>query len=91
MNVGMMWFDNSPKTLLSVKVQKAADYYTKKYGRSPDLCYVNPNMLDESAEMGSITIRPYRPVLPGHIWIGVDDETTSQMGMVVEEENEMDI
>jgi hypothetical protein len=21
-----------------------------------------------------ITIRPYRPVLPGHIWIGIEDK-----------------
>jgi hypothetical protein len=25
-------------------------------------------------ELGKLTIRPYRPVLPGHLWIGVEDQ-----------------
>ena len=74
MHTAMLWFDNS-KSLLSVKVQKAVDYYEKKYGRSPNLCLVHPSMLDKTEEFGKVTIRPYRPVVPGHIWIGVEDET----------------
>jgi hypothetical protein len=70
----MLWFDDSSATLKS-KIQKAADYYHKKYGRLPDLCLVHPNMLkDVKLEEEKITIRPYRPVLPGHIWIGVEDK-----------------
>ena len=34
MNVGMLWFDNDPRTALSVKVQRAADYYHQKYGKT---------------------------------------------------------
>lgn len=80
MHTGLMWFDNDPKTTLSVKVRKASDYYRKKFGRLPDICLVNPGMLDEhqveTIEEGGppITVRPYRPVLPGHLWIGVEDE-----------------
>ena len=82
MHTGMLWFDDSSATLNS-KIQKAADYYHKKYGRLPDLCLVHPNMLkDVKVDAGKpalsqaegITIRPYRPVLPGHIWIGVEDK-----------------
>jgi hypothetical protein len=74
MHTGMLWFDDSSATLNS-KIQKAADYYHKKYGRLPDLCLVHPNMLkDVKVDEGKITIRPYRPVLPGHIWIGVEDK-----------------
>jgi hypothetical protein len=74
MHTGMLWFDDSSATLKS-KIQKAADYYHKKYGRLPDLCLVHPNMLkDVKLEDEKITIRPYRPVLPGHIWIGVEDK-----------------
>jgi hypothetical protein len=70
----MLWFDDSSATLKS-KIQKAADYYHKKYGRLPDLCLVHPNMLkDVKLEEEKITVRPYRPVLPGHIWIGVEDK-----------------
>jgi hypothetical protein len=36
---------------------------------------VHPNMLkDNKLDEGKITVRPYRPVLPGHIWVGVEDK-----------------
>jgi hypothetical protein len=25
-------------------------------------------------EIDKMTVRPYRPVLPGHIWIGIEDK-----------------
>jgi len=74
MHTGMLWFDDS-QTTLDTKIQKAMNYYHKKYGHTPDLCLVHPNMLkDEQLKEGKITIRPYRPVLPGHIWIGIEDK-----------------
>lgn len=73
MHTGMLWFDNS-QVSLDIKIQKAAAYYHKKYGRIPDLCLVHPSMLkDTKLDDKKIAIRPYRPVLPGHIWIGVED------------------
>ena len=79
MHTGMLWFDNS-QTALTVKIQKAVEYYHKKYGRTPDLCLVHPSMLDAyqqsqpQLEVNKLTVRPYRPVLPGHIWIGIEDK-----------------
>ena len=80
MHTGMLWFDNS-KITLPEKIQKAVDYYFKKYGKQPDLCLVHPSMLESnqrqmSLKSGtvSLTVRPYRPVLPGHIWIGIEDK-----------------
>ena len=74
MHTGMLWFDNS-QTALHTKIRKAIDYYYKKYGRTPDLCLVHPSMLNDSKlEIEKITVRPYRPVLPGHLWIGVEDQ-----------------
>ena len=79
MHTGMLWFDNS-QTALNIKIQKAVDYYHKKYGRTPDLCLVHPSMLDtqeknqRTVEVNKLTVRPYRPVLPGHIWIGIEDK-----------------
>ena len=76
MHTGMLWFDNS-QTALTVKIQKAVEYYHKKYGQTPDLCLVHPSMLDASQrqlEVNKLTVRPYRPVLPGHIWIGIEDK-----------------
>jgi len=88
MNVGMMWFNDNPKVPLATKVLEAADYYQTKYGRNPDLCLVSPAMYeqiqskskeersDEQVErkQGKIIIRALRSILPGHLWIGVDDQ-----------------
>jgi hypothetical protein len=45
MNVGMLWFDNDPKSNLDAKISRAATYYRDKYGRAPTLCFVHPSML----------------------------------------------
>ncbi|MBI2334166.1 MAG: hypothetical protein HYU84_18745 [Chloroflexi bacterium] len=77
MHTGLLWFDNDPRTPLSVKIQKAMEYYNKKFGRKPDLCLVHPSMMDAGQiqlELGKLVIRPYRPVMPGHFWIGTEDQ-----------------
>ena len=79
MNTGMLWFDNDPKTTLAFKIEQAVAYYYKKYGRKPNLCLINPGALPANAEGAEkpgtekVTVRPYRPVLPGHLWIGVEE------------------
>ena len=45
MNIGMLWFDNDPKTGLDKKIERAAAYYRTKYGRTPTLCFVHPSMM----------------------------------------------
>lgn len=57
--------------------------YRKKYGRAPNLCLIHPSELEkEKPKTGKlvlsgaegVTVRPYRPVLPGRLWIGVEEE-----------------
>lgn len=81
MNAGMLWFDNDPKTALTAKIERAVDYYRRKYGRDPNLCLIHPSMLPQNetagkdgSATGTLTVRPYRPVLPGHLWIGIEDK-----------------
>ncbi len=84
MNVGMLWFDNDPRTALTAKVTRAADYYRKKYGLVPDLCLVHPSMLLESHPdlvegqagkiAGTVRVRPNRAIQPGHLWIGTEEK-----------------
>lgn len=81
MNSGMMWFDNDPKTVLSAKIDRAVEYYRKKYGRNPNLCLIHPKALENSSkegkaknQKGKVKVRPYSPVLPGHLWIGVEEK-----------------
>ncbi len=75
MHTGMLWFDNTPNRELKAKVQSAIDYYRSKYRREPNLCLVNPGMLpDRQMQLGRLTVRAYGPVLPHHLWIGVEDQ-----------------
>jgi hypothetical protein len=77
MHTGMLWYDNDPRTTLNVKIQKAVEYYHHRYGRLPELCLVHPSMLEKNLkqlEVGKLTVRPYQPVLPGHLWIGIEDQ-----------------
>jgi len=80
MHIGMMWFDNDPRTTLAAKIQKASRYYQQKFGRLPDLCLVPPEALDAAqadlTSEQSITVRAYRPVLPGHLWIGTEEQNS---------------
>ena len=77
MNTGMLWYDNDPKTSLDLKIDRATDYYKRKYGLTPDLCLVHPSML-AAAQSGTLTgkqgsrlaVRANRIILPGHLWIG---------------------
>jgi hypothetical protein len=77
MNVGMLWFDNDTKRTLEQKIKRAVDYYIKKYGRVPEMCLVNPGMSKDLqlTDLDRLTVRAYRPVLPGHLWIGIEDES----------------
>jgi len=77
MHTGLLWFDNDPRTTLSVKIQKAMEYYIRRFGRKPNLCLVHPSMLDVNQiqlELGKLVVRAYRSVSPGHFWIGTEDQ-----------------
>ena len=80
MNVGMLWFDNDPRTALAAKVAKAADYYHQKYGLLANICLVHPSMLTmaeprmEDIQSGKVAVKPNRSILPGHLWIGTEDK-----------------
>lgn len=81
MHTGMLWFSNDALKPIETKIKEAVDYYVKKYNRQPDLCLVHPNMVEDKSRQleisvgtGKIKVRPYKPVLPGHIWIGVEDK-----------------
>jgi hypothetical protein len=85
MKTGMLWFDSSTISA-SAKIFKGVDYFYKKYGKLPDLILLHPSMTEEKKPYElelrgigrdllstKVTVRQYRPVLPGHIWIGIAD------------------
>jgi hypothetical protein len=72
MNVGMLWFDNDPKSDLTMKIDRAAEYYRSKYGQTPNLCFVHPSMLDNvSPSQRQIEVRSNSSVRPNHFWLGI--------------------
>jgi hypothetical protein len=74
MEIGMLWFDDSARSLPE-KIQRAAAYYAEKYGRAPTLCLVNPNGLDGAeGDLHGVQVRGARSVMPHHLWIGVDEQ-----------------
>jgi hypothetical protein len=79
MKSGMLWYDNDPHISLPVKIDRAAEYYRRKYGSIPTLCMVNPSMLADSPDLnasasGKLTVQPHRAILPGHLWIGSEEK-----------------
>jgi hypothetical protein len=79
MNIGMLWFDNDPRTALTAKVSRAADYYKQKYGLVADLCFVHPSMLGGRLDLveiqsGKVSVRSNRAIQPGHLWIGTEEK-----------------
>jgi hypothetical protein len=75
MHTGMLWFDNTRQLDLGSKVERAATYYRRKYHREPTLCLVHPGALSEhESHVGPLTVRGHASVLPGHFWIGVEED-----------------
>ncbi len=72
MITGMLWFDNDKTTDLPNKVARAAAYYQKKYGETPNLCYVHPQTVTGTQlEHCKVEVKTSETILPYHFWIGV--------------------
>jgi hypothetical protein len=95
MKVGLLWFDNDSARDLASKVARAAAHYQRKYGRAPQLCYVNPDTLKHDAARGNgskavardngdvvagIQVLTSKTVLPNHFWLGVKEEAADSNG-----------
>ncbi len=76
MNVGLLWFDNTPNTTLKARIEKAVDFYRRKYHQEPNLVLMHPSMSDgkDLPIIEGLELRLYRPVLPGHLWIGMESK-----------------
>jgi hypothetical protein len=69
---GLLWYDADPKRDLAEKVARAADRYHVKFGRRPNLCYVNSGQLDgqAGAEVNGVRLIGAPNVLKHHFWVG---------------------
>ena len=74
MQEGLLWFDADPKRDLTEKVARAAARYQAKFGHRPNLCYLNPAMLEnDSLETSGVRLVPAANVLKHHFWIGEEE------------------
>ncbi len=74
MEIGMLWFDDSPRPLAE-KLQRAVGYYTEKYGRQPTLCLIHPSTMDGAGgEVAGVELKSARSVMPDHFWLGIDEK-----------------
>lgn len=76
MNIGLLWFDNSFDKDVDTKVREACDYYQKKYGRTPNVCFVHPSLANPGSieVIDGVIVKANRSVLPNHFWIGIEDQ-----------------
>jgi len=72
--IGLLWFDASKKKDLATKIAEAAKRHQVKYGRRPNICYVNETMLGQETDVDGIRVVPAHNVLKHHFFIGVESE-----------------
>ena len=72
MREGLLWYNDNPKLPLAAKIEEAVRRYRVKFGESPDLCFVHPDALAESAELPNfITVAARATIRPNNFWVGV--------------------
>lgn len=88
MDVGLLWYDADPKTLLEEKLTRAVARYREKYGRMPDICFVHPHSangrddgdsnLSFRLESPKATVRVVSApnILLDHFWLGENGKET---------------
>lgn len=74
MAIGMLWFDNDPKADLKVKIERAAAYYAKKYGSTPNLVFVHPSQGNGTTNVGDIEIRTTGSILRNHFLVCTENQ-----------------
>jgi len=85
MNVGMLWYDAQSEDDLPTRINHASAYYQEKYGRKPNICFLNPvtagldpgedTTREEGIDLTSaegMRVELSVIVLPDHFWIGVE-------------------
>ena len=69
MEEGLLVFDDNPDHNLDTKVALAAARYKRKFGTTPNTCYVHPSA-EPAGPVGCVEVKPLSTVLKHHFWIG---------------------
>jgi hypothetical protein len=76
MKEGLLWYDDSGRDLAD-KVGQAARRYRKKFGASPDACYVHPSILKDNGkvkEVSGVHVMASNSILKHHFWLGQEEK-----------------
>jgi hypothetical protein len=84
LQIGMLWFDDTPQRPLDHKIELAVQHYRDKYGSDPNVCYVHPSVLRSDGPSASpLQIIAAEFILPHHFWIGVTESEAGQQKTAV--------
>ena len=75
MRSGLLWYNNSNKSLLD-SITDAATRYQAKFGIAPNICFVHPRDLpadSTDATKYGLTLLAKPTILPHHLWLGCKD------------------
>jgi len=73
MDIGMLWFDNGNADL-KTRIERAAAYYRTKYGKTPNLCFVNPLILgNQKILLKYIQVKSCKTIQMNHFWMGNEE------------------
>lgn len=83
--MGILWFDNDPKTTLDKKIAKALECHRHKFGRDAQVVMINKNAaesedLEALSKACNATVKPMKYVLPNHFWVGFEDQNMELAG-----------
>jgi len=81
MREGLLWYDDDPGRDLAEKIGRAARRYRKKFGASPDVCYVHPSAMSgngKGQKVGKLHVAPLPSVLLHHFWLGREKKRRAQ-------------
>jgi hypothetical protein len=87
MKVGLLWYDNDPDRDLAEKIGRAARRYRRKFGATPNVCYVHPSVISAlpsnggngkaanggPRRVGGLYVASLPSVLQHHFWLGQED------------------
>jgi len=77
--MGMLWFDNDPKTTVEQKVAKALKHHVTRFGRDAEIIVMNlKNVegvdLDQLSKSCNVTIKVARYVTTQHMIVGFEEQ-----------------
>ena len=73
---GLLWFDDHPTRPMADKIERAVQRYQKKFGHSPDICYIHESEATTQLKASDpkakedIKVLPAKSILPHHFWLG---------------------